>query len=211
MDLRQQISPWMEGCIMNLGENIHNAFAVVFETLKSIEKLMSKCRAEMDQEQYYMPAERFMRYSSDLSWEGWIYWSFILLYQRRADGEIMENGWIDAPIYAVEINVDAETCDEPVIYVAKMDFEDIPKWSKGCSPSNHTLFYNAIHANDLYSEEERADGTVTVRPKESYGEKVAASFWGFQRLVRKEMNLVDVTQHNYKQMIFGTMESLKDM
>lgn len=48
------------------------AFAVVFETLKSIEKLMIKCSTEMEQEKYYMPAERFMRYSSDLSWEGWI-------------------------------------------------------------------------------------------------------------------------------------------
>lgn len=56
---------------MNLGENIHNAFVVVFETLKSIEKLMIRCRTEIDQDKYYMPEERFMRYSSDLTWEGW--------------------------------------------------------------------------------------------------------------------------------------------
>lgn len=195
---------------MNLGENIHNAFAVVFETLKSIEKLMTKCRSEMDQDKYYMPAERFMRYSSDLSWEGWIYWSFILLYQRKEDGEVMDNEWINAPVYAVEINVDAETCDEPLICVAKMDFGDISEWTNGCSPSNHTLFYSAIHANDLYIEEENADGTVTVRPKDVYKEKVAASFWGFRQLVRTEMKLVDVTQSNYKEMIFGAIESLKD-
>lgn len=195
---------------MNLGENIHNAFAVVFETLKSIEKLMIKCRTEMEQDKYYMPAERFMRYSSDLEWQGWIYWSFILLYQRKEDGEIMENGWINAPVYAVEINVDAETCDEPIIYVAKMDFGDISGWSKGCSPSNHTIFYNAIHACDLYSEEKKDDGTTIIRPKDAYNEKVAASFWGFQQLIRSEMNLVDVTQSNYKEMIFGTIEGLKD-
>ncbi len=58
---------------MTSGENIHNAFAVVFKTLQSIEKLMSKCRTELDQNRYYMPTERFMRYSSDLTWEGWIY------------------------------------------------------------------------------------------------------------------------------------------
>jgi len=195
---------------MTLGENIHNAFAVVFETLKSIEKLMIKCSTEMEQEKYYMPAERFMRYSSDLSWEGWIYWSFILLYQRKEDGAIMANGWINAPVYAVEINVDAETCKEPVIYVAKMDFGDMSGWSKGCSPSNHTMFYNAIHACDLYSEEEKADGTIVIRPIDVYKEKVAASFWGFQHLIRCKMNLVDVTQSNYKEMIFGTIESLKD-
>lgn len=53
---------------MTSGENIHNAFAVVFKTFQNIEKLMSKCKTELDQERYYMPAERFMRYSSDWSY-----------------------------------------------------------------------------------------------------------------------------------------------
>lgn len=203
--------PVLEGCTMN-GENIHNAFAVVFKTLECIQNLMVKCRTELEQDKYYMPADRFMRYSSDSSWVGWIYWSFILLYQRKEDGEIMDNGWINAPVYAVEINVDAETCDEPVIYVAKMDFGDISEWLKGCSPSayNHGLFYNAIHANNLYSEEEEDDGTTIIRPKEVYREKVAEAFWGFQWLIRTEMNLVDVTQSNYKEKIFGAIESLAD-
>lgn len=196
---------------MNLGENIHNAFAVVFETLKSIERLIAKCSTELDQDKYHMPAERFMRYSSDLCWQGWIYWSFILLYQRKEDGKVMEeNGWINAPVYAVEINVDAETCDEPVIYVAKMDFGDISGWFRGCSPSRHSMFYNAIHAEDFYTEEEKADGTVLIRAKDVYKEKVEDYFWGFQYLVRSEMNLVDITQSNYKEMIFGAIERLKD-
>lgn len=195
---------------MNLGENIHNAFAVVFETLSSIEKLMIKCRTEMEQDKYHIPAEQLMSYRSKWEWQGWIHWSFILLYQRKEDGEIMENGWINAPVYAVEINVDAETCDEPIIYVAKMDFGDISGWLKGCMPSDHEKLYNAIHARDLYSEEEKNDGTTIIRPKDAYKEKVAASFWGFKQLIRSEMNLVDVTQSNYKEMIFGTIESLKD-
>ena len=85
---------------MNLGENIHNAFAIVFETLKNIEKLIKRCSAELDSEKYYMPADRFMRYSSDQEWAGWIYWSFILLFQRKEDDLPMENGWINAPVYA---------------------------------------------------------------------------------------------------------------
>lgn len=50
---------------MTAGENIHNAFVVVFKTLQGIEKFISKCRTELDTEKYYMPADRFMRYSSD--------------------------------------------------------------------------------------------------------------------------------------------------
>ena len=45
---------------MMVGENIHNAFVVVFKTLQEIEKLIGKCRTELDTKKYYMPAERFM-------------------------------------------------------------------------------------------------------------------------------------------------------
>lgn len=50
---------------MTVGENIHNAFVVVFRTLQAIEKLIRKCRAELDTKTYYMPEERFLRHSSD--------------------------------------------------------------------------------------------------------------------------------------------------
>ena len=159
---------------MMVGENIHNAFVVVFKTLQEIEKLIGKCRTELDTKKYYMPAERFMRYSSDQTWEGWIYWSFILLFQRLDDGSVMENGWIDGPVYAVEINVDSDTCDVPKVYIAKMQFDRMKDWTKGCSPSNHSLFYNAIHGNSW------------------------TPFWGLQKLEKQEHDLTDLTQKNYK-------------
>ena len=67
-----------------------------------------------------MLTERFMRYSSDLTWEGWIYWSFILLFQRYEDGPVLNNGWIDGPVYTVEINVDSDTCEVPKV--------TLPEW-----------------------------------------------------------------------------------
>lgn len=191
---------------MTLGENIHNAFVVVFETLKSIEKLMYKCRNEFDMEKYYMPEKRFMRWSSDQSWDGWIYWSFILLFQRKKDGGIMENAWINAPVYAVEINVDSDTCDTPKIYVAQMDFGDISDWSEGCSPSNHTMFYNAIHADGGWYEEVELEGAVMVKPVPGFEEKVSDHFWGFRSLRRMEKELTEINQDNYKEMIFGTID-----
>lgn len=192
---------------MTLGENIHNAFVVVFETLKSIEKLISKCRNEFDMEKYHMPEKRFMRWSSDQSWDGWIYWSFILLFQRKEDGEIMKNGWINAPVYAVEINVDSDTCDTPKIYIAQMDFGDISDWSGGCSPSNHTMFYNAIHVDTWYEEDE-SEGVTMVKPAPGFEEKVSGHFWGFRSLRRMEKELTEINQDNYKTMIFGTIEEL---
>lgn len=192
---------------MNLGSNIHAAFSVVFETFKSIDKLMIKCKAELDETKYYMPVDRFMRYSSDTSWEGWIYWSFIMLYQRCEDGKVMENGWIDGPVYAVEINVDSDTCEEPKLYIAKMQFEDIASWSKGCSPANHTLFYNAIHGVGWYEIKEKNEFTYSL-PKTGYEQKVKQNFWGFRKLIRTSSNLVEVTPNNYRECIFGQIDKL---
>lgn len=169
---------------MTSGENIHNAFLVVFKTFQNIEKLLNKCRGELDQKRYYMPTERFMRYRSDLCWEGWIYWSFILLFQRRADGPVLENGWIDGAVYAVEINVDSETCQVPQVYIAKMDFEGMSRWSEGCSPSNHGLFYQAIH------------------------EEEPQPFWGLTQIQKKNFDLTELRQDNYREIIFGTIEKL---
>lgn len=84
----------------------------------------------------------------------------------------------------MEINVDSDTCEVPKLYVARMDFDGMDTWSAGCSPSNHTVFYNAIHQED------------------------GAAFWGLKHVVKKEFDLTDVTQNNYKEMIFGTMELL---
>lgn len=109
-----------------------------------------------------------------------------MLFQRRDDGSVMENGWINGPVYAVEINVDSDTCDVPKIHVAKMEFEGMQGWTKGCSPSNHSLFYNAIH-----------DDSWT-------------SFWGLKKVEKQEHDLTDVTQENYKDIIFGTIEKLAE-
>lgn len=193
---------------MNLGENIHNAFEVVYKTFQSIEKLMLKCKSELDEDRYYMPVEKFLRYSSDQSWQGWIYWSFILLFQRKEDGSVMENGWINAPIYAVEINVDADTCEEPLVIIAKMDFGDLREWSAGCSPSNHGIFYSPIHGEKWFEEFQVEPDLCEVVPEKGDEEKVGNSYWGFRRLVKCSHNLVDVRQENYKEIIFGSMERL---
>ena len=189
------------------GKNIHNAFAVVYETYKSVEKLISKCQNELDVSKYYMPVKKFLRYNSDRSWEGWIYWSFILLYQRYEDGEIMKNKWINGPLYAVEINLDSDTYNEPQIIVAKFDFGDITDWSEGCSPSNHSIFYNPIHKVKFFEHKKSVNFEVIV-PKEGYEERVATEYWGLKKLACCSIPLVDVNKSNYQEKIFGTIEKL---
>ena len=190
----------------DLGKNIHNAFSVVFNTYQSIEKLMCACQSDEVKQNYYLPTEKFLRYSSDQYWEGWVYWSFILLYQRNADGKCPENGWIDAPVYAVEINVDAETCEEPKIYVGKFEYKDICSWTPGCSPANHYIFYDAMHNDELFKIESAGDIKVSV----PVDEKVSGKYWGLKKVTFKEINLVDINADNYYDEIFGTIESLEN-
>ena len=188
----------------DLGKNIHNAFSVVFNTYQSIEKLMCACQSDEVKQKYYLPTEKFLRYSSDQYWAGWLYWSFILLYQRYADGNCMENGWIDAPVYAVEINVDAETCEEPKIYIGKYEYKDISSWIPGCSHANHYIFYDAMHNDELFKFKSAGNVTVSV----PVDEKVSEKYWGLKKVTFKEINLVDVNADNYYDKIFGTIESL---
>ncbi len=193
---------------MTLGENLHNAFDVVFKTMQSIEKLILKMQNELDDQLYYKPTDRFLRYGSDKDWRGWVNWSFILLYQRRADGEIMGNGWINAPVYAVEINVDSDNCAEPMVYIAKFDFGDTSGWASGISPASHNIFYNPMHAQYYFAQGALSDGTVVITYKEGLPEKVRSAFWNLKTVYRKELKLASLDGGNYKAQIFTAIEEL---
>ena len=195
---------------MNSGENINNAFKVVFKTLQSVQDLMECCTANYDDRTYHLPIDRFLRYSSDQSWEGWIYWSFILVFQRKADGDIMkENDWINAPLYAVEINLDSDTNEnEPQIFIAKMEYNDLSTWSKGISPSSHDKIYNPIHKVKFFDSFDLNGKYCMIVPKAEAIEKVNKNYWGFKRAVMKSIPLVQITEENYISCIFGSIEEL---
>ena len=191
---------------MNSGNNIHNAFQVVFDTYKSVDKLIKFCNSRADGK-YYIPASRFLRYNSDNNWEGWVFWSFILLFQRKEDGNVEPNEWINGPVYALEINLDPDTCKEPEIILAKFEYEDMLSWSPGCSPSNHHIFYNPIHEVKHF-ESIKIDDAVVVLPQKGMEEIVANKYWSLKRVVKKNYPLMDVTNENAYDLVFGTFEIL---
>lgn len=201
---------------MSLGKNINNAFKVVFSTLQSVEDLINCLSSNYDDEKYSKPTDKFLRYKTDLSWDGWIYYSFILVFQRREDGNLMDNDWINAPLYAVEINLDSDTNEEePQIFIAKMEYTDLTGWSKGISPGSHGTIYHPIHADYEESEwsewfkvEEYLDEYSVITPKENMIAKMDKNYWGFKKLVRKSIPLVSINGDNYLSKIFGTIEEL---
>ncbi|MCR5101750.1 MAG: hypothetical protein K6B41_10390 [Butyrivibrio sp.] len=196
---------------MTLGENLHNAFDVVFKTMQSIEKLILKLQNEIDDECYYKPTERFLRYGSEKDYRGWVNWSFILLYQRKADGDIMGNGWINAPVYAVEINVDPENTTEPIIYIARYNFGDTSTWASGVSPASHNIFYNPLHAQYYFVEKKLDDSTTIIMYKDGLPDKVKSAFWNLKYVYRKELKLANINAGNYKAQIFSAIEDLSKL
>ncbi len=193
---------------MNLSENIHNAFSVVFKTFEATQNLIEKCKCEYDKEQYYMPTEKFLRYHTDSEWQGWIYWSIILLYQRKEDGIKLDNGWIDGPVYAVEINFDAEIYQAPLLNVARFEFSDMEKRVKNCSPNKHDIFNKIMYEAVEGIEKEKIDDTHYKYTVCENVEDIEESYWGFKSAIVEQYKLVDITADNYKEKIFGSIENL---
>ncbi|MDO4557318.1 MAG: hypothetical protein Q4B70_19565 [Lachnospiraceae bacterium] len=190
-------------------QNINNAFKVVFKTLESVENLINCCISKFDQEQYHLPTERFLRFSSDRTWQGWIYWSFILIFQRTEDGPLEKNNWINGPLYAVEIDLDAEVNENaPQLLIAKMEYDDIGEWPEGLSPSEHGKFYDPIHEEKYFEGKDLEDGLRCVVPKRSCEDTVKRSYKNLRRTIVKRLPLVEITEENYLDEIFGGIEQL---
>lgn len=186
---------------------MHNAFRVVLDTFESVDKLIKFCGSNEVKKKYHLPSNKFIRYSSDVDYEGWIYWSFIVLFQRKEDGTAAENLWINAPVYAMEINLDPDTCDEPELIIAKLEYNNINEWGRGCSPADHNYFYNPIHevgtfdtvAHDEYDE---------ILPTLGQEQNISDQYWSLKRVVRKKYPLTEITNENAYAKIFGTIEEL---
>lgn len=187
---------------------MHNAFRVVLDTFESVDKLIKFCSTNEIKKKYHLPLLRFLRYSSDVDYEGWVYWSFIVLFQRLNDGSINENNWIDAPVYAMEINLDPDTCEkpEPELIITKFEFNNIKEWSSGFTP-HFNLFYNPIHENGAFETTEH-EGYDEVLPRKGQEQNISNQFKTLKRVVRKKHNLVDITNENAYDKIFGTIEEL---
>lgn len=192
---------------MSSGKNMHNAFRVVLDTYESVNKLIKFCGSDDIKKKYHLPTKKFLRYSSDVDYEGWIYWSFIVLFQRIEDGSPNENMWINAPVYAMEVNLDPDTCDEPELIIAKLEYNNITEWGKGCSPADHYAFYYPIHNDGPFDtvKHERYDEILPEKGQEQY---VSNQYWTLRRVIRKKYPLVEITNENAYEKIFGTIEEL---
>ena len=184
-----------------LSENIKNAFYVVKKTHENVEKLMKYLRGVGVDYGYNAVGPEFLRWRSDANSQGWCVDSFIVLFQpKNALPCKSENGWNDAPMYALEISFQ----EEPCLYLSRLDF-DIESWnSSGIGSGEHWCFYWPRQDKRYFFIQEK-DGYVYSKPRD---EKASEKYWKILSSISKKSTFVDITRENVKEKIFEEFDKL---
>ena len=189
---------------MSLEDNINNAFSVVLKTYENIDKLMRFCDSIALDCNYIPSTTNFLRYKSDADYNGWLTTSFIKLYQSSKDKQL-KNEWQDGPVFAMNIYM----LGEPVIYLAKYEFENISGWTHSYfSAAAHWLFADPIHSKQngfLIDALKEHEGCFVSQPVKAQKEK----YWKLVRVVYTKICLTQVTSDNVNSLIFGGFDTLK--
>jgi hypothetical protein len=190
-----------------MNEETIKAFRVVQEAHKNVQEFISRCitlaREKGEFELAPMTGNNtFLRWSSDRDSNAWLYYSFIVVFQRRQDTKL-KNGYRNGALYVLELNF--ADFNIPMANVARYDYANIAKnWSTNLiSPSDHWIFYDPMYNGIIeYPEYESGEmycGTVD-EPLERY--------WGLKRVMGYEIPLSEITDNNAYGEIFGTFKEL---
>lgn len=196
---------------MSSSENIRNALQVLYKTYENVQKLMDYTRiVAQEKTDYMLAAPKALRWKSDNEIDGWLISDFILLFQNNADPDCeSQNGWKEAPVYAMEIylgNIDDKEA-LPSIYLSKFEFSNINNQSEGCSPSNHWIFYWPL----------RDEGNVDFVQMGNYwigtpkNERYSSRHWGLKKVIYEKIDLMEVNSENLKDIIFDSFDSMRAM
>ena len=195
---------------MDLGANIFNAFEVVNKTHESIQRLMRFCENKaVERGDYVLVSPKFLRWNTDSDPGAWSYKRLIQLYQREADDEFGDYLWRDGPLFVFEMSLyDPDNYDIPVVNISKYEYEDIAsKITWPPSPTNYWSIKPPMYSEDKvkyeYSEDRcKYEGTVIdTRQADRH-------WWGLRRIVGFSVPLIDITNENAEDIIFGGFDSL---
>lgn len=197
---------------MNSTDNVRNAFHVVYKTYENVHKLMDYTKTIAPEKSHYVSVvDKFLRYKSDNDFAGWFIGDFILIFQDRDHSEF-ENEWRDGPLYVMEIELydeDSEMSNTtlPCIRLSKFiyDTETMQGWSKGCSPANHWRFFDPLHNKNTMQITVKNDFSILTPLNQDYSHR---NYWDVEKIITKQIPLMDVTADNVVDKIFATFDSL---
>lgn len=197
---------------MNSTENVRNAFHVVYKTYENIHKLMDYTKTiAPEKSRYVSVVDKFLRYKSDNDFAGWFIGDFILIFQHKIHTEF-ENEWRDGPIYIMEIELydeelKLERSQLPCVRLSKFVYntEAMQGWSKGCSPANHWVFFDPLHNRSTMRVTIENNCSILTPINQDYSVR---NYWGVEKIISKQLPLMDVTADNVVDKIFATFDSL---
>lgn len=188
---------------MSLDKNIENAFNVVLKTYENLDKMMKHCDLIAENRNYEAKTEKFLRYKSDVNYYGWFIRAFFKLYQNK-DDQGLNSDWRSGPVFCMEINFEGT----PKIFLSKFEYEDMNSWDSGISPSLFWGYWNPIKSrNDGFMINPLENNYFESKPEREY---MKEKYWGLQRVVYTEINLIDVTANNIEEKIFGEFDKLRE-
>lgn len=190
-----------------MNEETIKAFRVVQETHKNVQEFISRCITLAEEKGEFELApmtgnNTFLRWSSDRDSNAWLYYSLIVVFQRRQDTKL-KNGYRNGALYVLELNF--ADFNIPMANVARYDYANIAKnWSANpISPSDHWIFYDPMYTGIIefpeYESGEMYYGAV---------DEPLARYWGLKRVMGYEIFLSEITDNNVYEKIFGTFKEL---
>ncbi len=188
------------------GKNINNAFAVVFETYKNVNKLMEKIIAFAGEErEMYLSSNQFIRYKSDPNISGWAVSYFMLPFRRPIDKDT---------IYLVEIIFDYEFDHEkdnkgPQIGLSKLSYRDLPD-DVFLSAGDYWFFTAPLYDEKFVQYNQNDEGTRFISKKINK-ERADYKHYGLNSIKSIYIPLVDVNSANIEEKIFNTFDELDSM
>lgn len=185
-----------------VGKNICNAFKVVHQTYKNLEKFFVDLDSIGEDEGFTSISPRFLRYKSDNDVDGWFVRDFIKLFQQRADQKLRgDSGLRNGPIYLVEADFEGET---PQLRMAKLIYDDLKNWIP-ISVSDRWGFYNPFRDQNNYAFDSIGEYS-RVRPNNTRARKES---WELKVAIYKQADLVEIdTGEKIRSVIFAGLKEL---
>ncbi len=188
----------------NNGENITKALSVLLETYANIDLLLVEMDKVAEKAGFVAHTSRFMRWKSDVDYNGWLVKSFIKIYQPEGDNYSDRVKDLRAgDLHAVDIDLEN---DYPQIWLSRHRF-DYSGWTRLPSTSEHWLLSYPLYDDPgLFSITEIGDLWRSVPT-----EKARKNYWGIRGSVALSIPLVTVTSsETIETEVFDRLKSLPE-
>lgn len=184
---------------MNTGNNIVNAFRVVKETYKNLDKFFKDLDEAAKRKGLILVTKKnpkFIRYHSDAHPDGWFISSFIKLYKLDKD-----KGH-DNILFLVRVNFDNEK-NIPLLTLARLEYAGIP--FNGKVKNKHPLFMDPLEEWDSFPVDSDTKSGEKVFHSVPNDEIDRGKYGGIQRASYIHKKLLNYNADNIDTIIIDLM------